>query len=287
MGVMNTESILSVILAAATVLKEPAATVAAQAVKDLYEAAKYYLRRKFVSHPEAIEALEFATAKPHSSARKAALIEEAEPAELHRDPELTALVARLETALCPAGVPPRVSAHVTGRGNQVNVAGRDLVVTSRLVRRNVITPDDRHLAREQRARLLTLIHEVAERMAGENGQPNLGAVHHLLQRRFAVSSYLLIPRERYAEALSFLQQQRAMRRGVLRRRNPDAFRRDLFRAVFSRATEIGWPRQKVYAFAQSQLDLKRPVTSLKQLGPVQLQALAEKMRRTEPAAVVA
>ena len=50
---MNTESIVSALLAAAAVLKEPATTVAAQALKDLYAAAKYYLRRKLAPHPDA------------------------------------------------------------------------------------------------------------------------------------------------------------------------------------------------------------------------------------------
>ena len=47
-GVMNTESIVSVILAAAAVVREPAVSVASQALADLYAAAKYYVRKKRV-----------------------------------------------------------------------------------------------------------------------------------------------------------------------------------------------------------------------------------------------
>lgn len=60
---MNTESIISVILAAAAVLREPAVSVASEALKDLYAAAKYYVRKKFVDRPDAVKALEFATEK--------------------------------------------------------------------------------------------------------------------------------------------------------------------------------------------------------------------------------
>jgi hypothetical protein len=41
-------------------------------------------------------------------------------------------------------------------------------------------------------------------MADECGAPNFAAVHRHLQRRFRVASYLLIPRERFADALAFL-----------------------------------------------------------------------------------
>lgn len=283
---MNTESIVSVVLAAAAVLKEPATVIASQALKDLYAAAKYYLRKKFIDRPDAAKALEFATEKPRSAARKATLVEEAEPAELHRDAELVALIERLHAELPLPPEAERVSVNVEGMSNHVNVAGRDLFVSPRLVRRNVITPDDRHLAREQRARLLEVIHELAARLAGEDGAPNLGAVHAMLQRRFNVSSYLLIPRERYPDALNFLRQQRAIRRGTLRRRSPAAFRQDLFRAIFSRGTELGWSRDRVYDFARERLELKQPVTSLKQLGAVQLQRLAEKLRRLVPGGLV-
>ena len=85
----------------------------------------------------------------------------------------------------------------------MQVAGRDLIVAAHHVSRNEITPDDRHLAREQRTALLRVIHELAERMPAATGRPNLAAVHRMLQRRYGVASYLLIPRERYADALQF------------------------------------------------------------------------------------
>lgn len=282
---MNTEIIITTFLAAATVLKEPAAGIAAQALNDLYAAAKYYLRRKLSGHPDAARALDFAVEKPTSAARKATLLEEAGPLEIDRDGELVALIARLRAALPLETDAKHVSATVEGRGNQVNVAGRDLLVVSRLVRRNAITPDDSHLAREQRTRLLGVIHELAGRL-GPVGRPNLAAVHRLLQQRFAVASYLLIPRERYGEALDFLRQHRAAQRDVLRRRDPAAFRHELFRSIFARATELAWSREEVYAFAQKRLRLTQPITSLRPLGGKQLQSLAAKLRRIAPPGMV-
>lgn len=282
---MNTESIIATVLAAAAALKEPAVSVASQALKDLYAATKYYLRRKFQSFPNAGKALEFAVEKPTSAPREAALLEEAEGAELDQDEELIGLVCRLRATLEVMPAADRVAVNVEGARNQVNVAGRDLTVTSRVVRRNVITPDDRHLAREQRSRLRNLIHDLAARLGNAGREPNLPAVHAMLQRRFDVPSYLLIPRERYPEALAYLQRELVIRRSILRRRDPGKFRHELFRSIYARAGELGWSREKLYRFATERLALQSSITSLKRLTTGQLRSVADRLRRLPETAV--
>jgi hypothetical protein len=101
----------------------------------------------------------------------------------------------------------------------------------------------------------------------------------MLQQRFGVASYLLLPREHFAEALVFLKQQRAARRSNLLPRNPAAYRNDLFRAVFSAARELRWDGQRVYEFATATLGQKNPVASLKELSLTQLQRLTAVMRQ--------
>lgn len=283
MDVMNTESIISTVLSAAAFLQAPMRELASQSLRDVYEATKYYLRRKLGPHPEAVQALDLATEKPGSAARKALLVEESEAANLPVDSDLMRLVEKL-AGLIPRGADvPRQKVSVEGTGNQVQVAGRDLIVAARHVSRNEITPDERHVAREQRTALLRVIHELAERMPTANRRANLAAVHRMLQRRYGVASYLLIPRERYADALQFLQRQRVIRRGGLARTNPAAFSRDLFRSIYARAGELGWSRIAVYSFAQTELGLGRPVTSLKQLAPAQLRVLANRLHRQSAA----
>ncbi len=158
------------------------------------------------------------------------------------------------------------------------MAGRDLVITTgKHVQRNVITPDDRHLATDQRDTLRDVIAEVADRLAN-SGDPNFAAVHRMLQRRYGVASYLLIPRNRYDDALKFLKQQRAIHRSRLRHRNPAAYERDLFRAIYTGVGKLGWERSQILDFASAKLALKKPLTSLKELGPSQLKSLADAMR---------
>src|SRR5947209_3546532 len=134
---MQTEAIIATLLAAAAFLKEPVKTVVLQSVKDVYETAKYYLRRKLGGGSEALKALDLATDKPESEARKAVLLEETAAVGLGADAELVRLVEQLAMLLPAAagGVRQRVS--VAGRNNSVHVAGRDLVTTARHVHRNV------------------------------------------------------------------------------------------------------------------------------------------------------
>lgn len=283
---MNTDSIITTFLAAAAWLQEPAHAVASQALRDLYAATKYYLKRKFAPHPAAAHALELAAEKPASPARKAMLVEEAEPAELAADGEVRSLIARMD-ALLPANASvARASVHVAGNGNQVNLAGHDVIVTARHVHRTAITPDERHVVHVERARLRELIHALARRLT-DGSAPNFAAVHRLLQHRFDVASYLLIPRERYAEAIGFLQQQCAAYRAGLRRLDPTTLRRELLRTIFARMTALGWPREKLHAFAQEKLALPGALTSLRSLSTTQLETLAIRLRRIAPAKVAA
>ena len=279
MGIMQTESIFSTLLAAAAFLKRTVHDVASQSVRDAYEAVKSYLQEKFGANPEATRALELATAKPESLVRKALLAEEIASSRLDHDPELARLIERLAALLPPMGDVVRQNVRVTGDGNCVQIAGRDLIHTEKFVRRNTITPDERHLSVEQRDRIREVAGELADRLAGDDGEANFAAVHQMLQRRFQVASYLLIPRSRYDEALSFLRQHRAINRSRLRLRNPVAYANDLYRAIFAGARELGWNGEQVYRFATEKLALKRPLSSLKALGFVQLKSLAAAVQR--------
>jgi hypothetical protein len=281
---MQTEAIIATLLAAAAFLKNPIQDVAAQSIKDFYEAAKYYLRKKFGDGSDGAKFLDLALEKPESAMRKAVLVEEAASAGIESDPDLVGLIERLEALLPEAADPVWQHVHVAGRGNKVLVAGRDVIHTERVIRRTGIAPSEHHVTVEQRDQLRALIGELAVRMAGEDGKPNFAAGHRMLQREFDVVSYVLLPRDRFEEAMRFLKRRRAANRYRLRRRNPVAYATDLYRAIFSRAGELGWKRQQVYAFAVEKLGLQKPIASLKELGPNQVRSLVDLMRR-EPAPV--
>ncbi|MDP3073827.1 MAG: hypothetical protein Q8N18_26315 [Opitutaceae bacterium] len=276
---MQTESIITALLSAAAFLKKPVQDAAAQSIKDIYDAVKHYLRRRFGEGSDGAKVLELATAKPESGMRKAVLAEELSSARLHEDPEVIRLTEELAARLPKPVDLPGANVHVNGRGNRVLVAGRDAILTERVVHRSGIEPDERHLTAEQRSEIRAVIAELAARLAGDDSQPNFTAGHRMLQRRFRVLSYALLPREQFADAMRFLKQQRAIHRSRLRGRNPDAWQTDLYRATYSCARELGWDRKRIREFAEEKLGLKKPLTSFNELGPRQLKSLADLMHR--------
>jgi hypothetical protein len=279
MGDMQTDALINTLLSAAHFLKKPIQDFASQPLKDAYEATKGYLQEKFGEGSEVRNALKLATDKPESVARKAVLIEEAVSVGLESDVELLRLIKQLAALMPdhPGGV--RQIVHVGGQGNRVQIAGRDIVATAKHVQRNAITPDERHLAVEQRKKINTGIADLAERLADENGKPNFAAVHRMLQRRYNVASYLLVPWEKYEDARIFLKRQCAINRPRLSRRNPVAYQNDFFRCIHARREKLGWDKPQLHQFASEKLGLIKPITSLKALGPIQLKSVAEFMQR--------
>jgi hypothetical protein len=278
---MQIESLLTPFFAAAAFLKQPLADTTACAVSDAYDSVKSHMEGCFAKNPDAHKALQLFGERPGSAARQTLLKEECVAAGLESDTALHLLVSKL-TGLLPvaSGANPQ-QIEIKGNGNRVNFAGRDLITTERIVQRNSITPDDRHITAEQRRQICSVIAELATRLAGEDGRPNFAAGHRMLQRRFKVASYVLLPQEQFEDALTFLKQQRAIHRSRLRRRSPFAYQADFFRTIFATARTLGWDGPKVYEFAEQKLQLKKPITSLSALGTNQLKTLAELMRRED------
>jgi len=54
-----------------------------------------------------------------------------------------------------------------------------------------------------------------------------------------------------------------------------AYEQVFFRAIHARRDALGWDAPRLYKFAAEKLGLKRLVTSLRELGTVQFESLAE------------
>lgn len=276
---MDTNTIVTALLSAAAFLKEPIRAVASQSLRDVYDAARFYLKKRFGADSRNARLLDLATAEPHSPLSHAMLTDVAKSAALDQDRDVVRLAETLIAMLSGLGARPTQQVTIGGDAENVQVVAGDFIATQRHVTRNVVVPDESHLDAEQVGHVRALIADVADRMADDSGAPNFAAVHRQLQRRFQVSSYLLIPRARFDEAVAFLKRQRALHRRVLRRRNPPAYGQDLCRSIYARARELGWDRDRLCAFAAAHLRLRRPLGSLRELGSNQLRMLASMVQR--------
>ena len=277
MGKMQTEEIITALLAAAAFLKKPVQDVTAQSIKDIYEAAKYYLRKKFGEGSDGSKVLDLALEKPESGMRKAVLAEEAAAIGIEADADFVRLIRQLAELLPAADHPAWQEVHVAGRSNKVVVAGRDVIHTERVIRRVGFAPNERHITVEQRDEIRALIGEVAAHFERADGRPNFAVAHRMLQREFNVISYVLLHRDQFDDAMAFLKRQRAASRCRLSWRQSSGYATQLYRAVFARARVLGWDREQVYAFATEKLGLEKPLTSLRQLGVKQVWSLFDRV----------
>lgn len=203
---MQIDTTIHTLLSAAAFLKKPVQDAAGHSVKALFETACDFLKRKFGENSAGALALNLAAEKPESAMRAASLAEAIASARLDGDRALLRLLEHLALVLAAETTSAKNNVKVGGQENRVVVAGRDVIHTERVVRRNDVTPDERHITAEQRSRIRGLIGELASRMRTAEGKRSFAAGHRMLQRKFTVDSYALIPRERFDEAECFLKQ---------------------------------------------------------------------------------
>lgn len=168
-------------------------------------------------------------------------------------------------------VAPSVS--VVGDGNVT--AGRDVNISPRVVKKTEVTPGPQHITEEDAFRIKELINELA-RVDGLAGRRSTYQQWYAkLYRRFRVGSYRLIPSERGQEAIEWLQKQKAMQRPRLRRTDNPEWRKGMYSAIWARAKELGLTKPDVHDLANTRLRLKKPISSLTELGERNLSTLRD------------
>lgn len=156
--------------------------------------------------------------------------------------------------------------------NNTQVAG-DYVENKKILQKNIIQPDHRHIDEATAFEIKRLIDFLAgiDALAGRPDSHSRWYSH--LYRRFKVTSYKLISVESGEDAIQWLRQQVPQQRSKIRRKAPDEWRQQLFKSIWSKAGRLGLEKQEVYELAFRRLALKEPITSLKELGEQKLKKL--------------
>lgn len=165
-------------------------------------------------------------------------------------------------------------------GNSNVVAGRDINITSKVTKKNQVIPDagGRHITEKEAFAIRMEIKKYSDLMkeAGLNASP--AKIYDRLYKHFEVPSYREIPAGRTEEAIKFIQVEIAKSRSKIRRPNPDAWRKQFYTPIYAASGQLGMSKQEVYDFANRELPVKKPVTSLKELTQKQLQTLDRKLK---------
>lgn len=166
-----------------------------------------------------------------------------------------------------------------GKAQNVIAATGNVNIATKHVTRPEFTPDERHLSPEQAVRIQTLVKGLAEMdvAAGKSEAKSFQSWWSYLKNTFKVTTYKEIPRERFDEAVSLLQQAKARNLPAIRRKDNELWRRKLYASIFAIAKkELGWSDEDIHTF--SSLKLGKAVSSLKDVGERDLTKIARLIR---------
>lgn len=177
----------------------------------------------------------------------------------------------------PAPV-PQVGHNI--RGSRNIVAGRDVTITEKIVKRiEVLTdPGGRHITDAEALQLRQAVAKYSELMKSVGLNPNPSHIWSKLYRHFQVTSYKEIPSGGFDKAMKIINTEIGKARPKLRRRDPALWRTQYYTAIYAAANALSMSKDEVYRFAFEALSLKKAIGSLKELTQKQLQDLDRKMK---------
>lgn len=168
-----------------------------------------------------------------------------------------------------------VNQDVNGNNN-IQVAG-DYIKTEKIVRTTqVIHNPDEHITDAEAKEIRDRVKKIAEEMAGvrKYSSPPYGVVYTTLYNRYQITKYTLLPKDKYEDAIKWLDKQIAIYRPKLRNVDPEQYRKDMYKSIYARANQL---HIDIHEFAITALDLKKPISSLKELSDTRLKKLYSKL----------
>ena len=158
--------------------------------------------------------------------------------------------------------------------NNVQVVGGDHITTQKVIKKTeVIYDPNLYITDAQASEIQTRILKIAEELKGKYENPHAFA-YSSFRKKFKITKYSLLPKEKFEEAIKWLDKQIAMNRPKLRKTDNDQYRKDTYRSLNARAKQLGID---IHEFANQELELKNPITSLKELSDTRLNKLYKKL----------
>lgn len=96
-----------------------------------------------------------------------------------------------------------------------------------------------------------------------------------IKNRYNITKYTLLKKEDFEDCIKWLQTQIASKhRPVLRKYNNPQWKSSMYTSIYAKSrNEWNMEKEQLYQFAEDKLDLKKPITSLKDLSDVRLKKL--------------
>ncbi|MFX1668500.1 ORF6C domain-containing protein [Riemerella anatipestifer] len=171
--------------------------------------------------------------------------------------------------------------------NNIQVGGDfngNIIKTEKVYNRpKVIHNPDEHITAEQQFEIKSHIDELVRMVSSvdtnTDSRPKLYKREWgFFKKQFKVSAYQVLPKKDYEDAIKYLKKRIAyLGKPKQRRGDNDAWRKNQYKAINARATQLGMSRDERLAFATEVLELKTPLNSLKELSDTRLNKLYKKI----------
>lgn len=168
---------------------------------------------------------------------------------------------------------------ITGNNNlQIGVNNGYIIRTDKVQRKiEVVHNPDQHITDAQAMKIRGKITELVEMITSDPKKSKPAVFkeeYNALYKHFGITSYKLLPKDKYEEAITWLQKRIAYKgKKRLRRGDTEVWRKKQYSAIYTRAREMGMTREEVLHQATILLALKSPLESLKDVSDTRLQKI--------------
>lgn len=174
------------------------------------------------------------------------------------------------------------SQKIKGNNNiQIGVNNAPIIQTvGNVTVKTEIKPDEnKHITDKEALQIREKVAEIATMLASDGTEPKslFPKEYKALYKKFGITSYKLLPKENFEEAMIWLQKRVAsLGKKVLKESNSAEWRKKQYAAINAKANQLGMDRETRLIYAMNVLKLST-LSSMKDLNDDQLQKLYEKM----------
>jgi len=176
---------------------------------------------------------------------------------------------------------PAAGVTQTVTGDRNTIAGRDIIKTEKHVSRPTFNREPDDISEETAHAIRELIRRLNETDELAGKKVHYGGWMAHLQNKYKVASYRKLTKVKGVSAISWLKQEIGKATPSPRRTNNDEWRKRHNSAIYAACGKLGWTKPRLYEFAFAYLGLKKPISSLNDLGERHLEKLRNRMRRVK------
>lgn len=173
----------------------------------------------------------------------------------------------------------KINQKIDGNNN-IQVAG-DYIKTEKIKRLTEVIHDaNEHISDAQALEIRNKITEIVNMVASEKTPKTklFPQEYSAFYKAFGITKYTLVPKDKFDEAIKWLQKRIAYYgKPKLRQNNNEEWRKLQYKSINAKAGNLGWTKDQLLEFSQIALDLKTSITSLKELSDTRLKKLYTKI----------